>query len=91
MHHGRYAHANDTFASGNRKRKADDELRASTRLRTAQVEDRQERIRISEPGPPTPTNEELIKSPRATRHSKPCCLYYGINRGAHEMTRAMIQ
>jgi hypothetical protein len=39
-----------------------------------------------EPLPPTPTKkEQLIKLPRAARHSKPCCLPYGIDRGAHEI------
>jgi hypothetical protein len=84
-HHGRYAHANGTFASGNRKRKADDESRASTRLQTAQVEDRQKRIRVFESSPPTPTKEQLINLPRATRHSQPCCLHYGFDRGAREI------
>jgi hypothetical protein len=68
------------FAS--RKRKADDESRASTRLRTTQVEDCQKKIRMSEPSPPTPTKESLIQLPRATRHTKPCCLHFGIDKGA---------
>jgi hypothetical protein len=49
-----------------------------------QDEDFQKRI-WTEPSPPTPTKEQLIKLPRARRHSKPCCLHYGIGRGAHEI------
>ena len=84
-HQGRYAVANGTFASRKNKRKAEDQSRASTDLRTTQVEDRHKTIRISEPSPPTPTKEELIKLPRATRHSKPCCLHYSIDKGAREI------
>jgi hypothetical protein len=80
-HHGRYAHANGTFASS-KKRKADNKLRASTRLQRMQAKDCQKKIRMSEPLPPTPTKESLIQLPRATRHTKPCCLHFGIDRGA---------
>ncbi len=82
-HQGRYAVANGTFASSGRKRKTD-ESRA-TRHQTAQDEERQKRTKIGNPSPPTPTKEELVSLPRPTRHSKPCCLHYGIDRPAREV------
>jgi hypothetical protein len=35
---------------------------------------------ISDPSPPTPTKEELVRLPWASRHSKPTCLHYGIDK-----------
>jgi hypothetical protein len=83
-HQGRYAVANGTFASSERKKRKTDESRATRRQTTEDLE-RQKRIKVGIPCPPTPTKEQLIHLPRATRHSKPCCLHYGIDRPAREV------
>jgi hypothetical protein len=83
-HQGQYARVSGAFASGNHKKGKTVELRA-THLQTAHNEQRQKRIRLSEPSPPTPTKKQLIKLPRATRHSKPCCLHYRIDRAARKI------
>jgi hypothetical protein len=83
-HQGRYARVSGAFASGNGTKRKTDESRA-TRLQTTQDEERQKRIKIGDPSPPTPTKEQLIQLPKATRHSRPSCLHYGIDRAAREI------
>jgi hypothetical protein len=80
-HQGRYAVANGTFSSSGRKKRKTDDLRATRRQTTEDVEC-QKRIKIGKPSLSTPTKEELVNLPRPTRHSKHCCLHYGIERPA---------
>ena len=83
-HLGRYARVSGAFVSGNGTKRKNDESHA-TKLQATQEENRQKRHKIGDPSPPTPTKAELIKLPRPTRHSKPCCLHYGIDRPAREV------
>jgi hypothetical protein len=57
----------------------------ATRFQTTEAADRQKRMRISDPSPPTPTKEDLVSLPRASRHSKPTCLHYGIDKRGRDM------
>jgi hypothetical protein len=57
----------------------------ATRFQTTEAADRQKRMRISDPSPPTPTKEQLVNLPRASRHSKPTCLHYGIDKRGRDM------
>jgi hypothetical protein len=81
-HHGRYAAANGTFAFG--KKRQTIKPRA-TRLQTSEALDRQKRIKISDPSPPTPTKEQLVQLPRATRLNTPTCLHYGIGKRGRDI------
>jgi hypothetical protein len=57
----------------------------ATRFQTTEAADRQKRMRITDPSPPTPTKEELVNLPRASRHSKPTCLHYGIDKRGRDI------
>jgi hypothetical protein len=83
-HHGRYARAAGTFLV-NKKKRPTIEPRAARFHTSEQGCDRQKRIRISNPNPPTPTKEQLIQLPRLTRNSRPTCLHYGIDKRRREL------
>jgi hypothetical protein len=81
-HLGRYAAANGTFALGKKRQTIEPR---NTRLQTSEASDRQKRIRISDPSPPTPTKEQLVQLPRATRFNTPTCLHYGIDKRGRDI------
>jgi hypothetical protein len=78
-HHGRYAKANCTFGSNNKRHQ---ELGHATILQTSQKEDK--RIKLENPAPPTPTKQEIIKLERARRGANPTCLHFKVEKEVRE-------
>jgi hypothetical protein len=75
--------ASAASSSSIKKRKVAE--RPATRRSVSEHDERQKRIKIASPSPPTPTKEQFVNIRRAMRNGNPTCLHFGIDKESRDL------